>query len=101
MNTKTITIEGTVFFDTDSTKYQWCKPYNFFVGADQEAFSTYLPITNHTFTVEIPADFDPRPEHIKALEAKRKELQAQFAAAVTEINRQISQLQAIEYTEAA
>ena len=101
MNTKTITIEGTVFFDTDSIEHRWTSPYKFFAGMQREAFSTYIPIVSHTFTVEIPADFDPRPTQIEALEAKRKELQAQFAAAVTEINRQISQLQAIEYTEAA
>jgi hypothetical protein len=52
-------------------------------------------------TLEIPDDFDPRPAQIKALEKKREELNTQFAAAVTELNRQISQLQAIEYTEAA
>lgn len=47
---------------------------------------------------DVPADFDPRPAQVKALEAKRRELEAQFAAAVVEINRQISQLQAIEHT---
>ncbi len=49
-------------------------------------------------TFEVPDDFDPRPAQVKALEAKRREIEAQFAAAVTEINRQISQLQAIEHT---
>lgn len=52
-------------------------------------------------TFDVPDDFDPRPSQVKALEAKKRELQAQFAAAVTEIERQISQLQAIEHTEAA
>ena len=52
-------------------------------------------------TFEVPDDFDPRPVQIKALEAKKRELQAQFSAAVTELNRQISELQAIEHTEAA
>lgn len=52
-------------------------------------------------TFEVPDDFDPRPAQVKALEAKERELRAQFAAAVTEIQRQISQLQAIEHSEAA
>jgi hypothetical protein len=52
-------------------------------------------------TFEVPDDFDPRPAQVKALQAKEQELRAQFAAAVTEIHRQISQLQAIEHTEAA
>jgi hypothetical protein len=52
-------------------------------------------------TFEVPDNFDPRPAQVKALQAKELELRAQFAAAVTEIHRQISQLQAIEHTEAA
>jgi hypothetical protein len=52
-------------------------------------------------TVDVPGDFDPRPAQVKALEAKLAQLNAQFAAAVTEINRQIAQLQAIEHSEAA
>ncbi len=52
-------------------------------------------------TFDVPDDFDPRPAQVKALEAKKREMQAQFAAAVVEIERQISQLQAIEHTEAA
>jgi hypothetical protein len=52
-------------------------------------------------TFEVPDDFDPRPTQVKALQARELALRAQFAAAVTEIQRQISQLQALEHTEAA
>jgi hypothetical protein len=63
--------------------------------------SSYIFVGTAEVTFEVPDNFDPRPQQVKALEEKRRELQAQFAAAVTEINRQISQLQAIEHTEAA
>lgn len=103
MTTKTITISGWIVFDHHRASLPSCYPEGPYV------FRMYEPagetdcvgVQPHSITVNIPADFDPRPGQIKALEAKRKELQAQFSAAVTEINRQISQLQAIEHTEAA
>lgn len=58
-------------------------------------------VTEHTITFEIPKGWDPRPEQIKALEAKKEELQRQFSAAVLQINQQIASLQAIEYTPEA
>ena len=45
--------------------------------------------------IEVPDDFDIRPSQIAALQKKEQELRAKFAAAVTEIHRQISELQAI------
>jgi len=40
----------------------------------------------------MPADFDPRPEQIKALEKQREEMTAKYQAMVTEINSRISKL---------
>lgn len=45
--------------------------------------------------IDIPDDFDPRPQQIKALEEKQKQAAAAFQTMNTEIMRQISQLQAI------
>ena len=52
-------------------------------------------------TFEMPDDFDPRPAQVAALQAKQKEAAAAFAALTVEINRQINELQAIEYTSDA
>lgn len=96
-----ITLKGGIYYDADVTMRGvtgWDR-YRFFPG-DLTAFSTYVPVCAHEFTVDI-GDFDHRPEVIRMLEAKRKELHAQFAAAVTEINRQINELQAIEMSEVA
>ena len=46
-------------------------------------------------TFEVPDDFDPRPAKVAALEAKKQEIRAKFAAAVTDIDRRISELLAI------
>lgn len=53
-------------------------------------------ISAHSFEVEVPDDFDPRPEQIAALKAEKTRLNAEFSAKVTEIDRRISKLQAIE-----
>jgi hypothetical protein len=54
-------------------------------------------IGEHTLVAEVPDDFDPRPQQIAALEARRQEITAKFQAAITEINARISKLQAITF----
>ena len=95
MSTKTVAIEGAVYFDTDSIKYDWKSPYKFFSGP-ASAFSTYVPVVPHSFTVQIPEDFDPRPGMVAALQEKKEKARADFAALVTSIDRQINELLAIE-----
>lgn len=46
--------------------------------------------------VEVPDNFDPRPEQIKQLEKKQQEAAAAFHALTIEIKRQISELQSLE-----
>jgi len=47
-------------------------------------------------TFEVPDDFDPRPQKIKALQAKQRQAAADFEKLCTDIKRQISELSAIE-----
>lgn len=68
--------------------------FTFFDFDPSEAFG-WIRVMGHTIDVDVPADFDIRPGQIAALQKKEQELRAQFAAAVTEIHRQISELQAI------
>lgn len=63
--------------------------------------SGYIYIGERAVEIEVPDHFDPRPAQVEALEAKKRALQAQFAAAVKEINRQIIQLLAIEHEVSA
>lgn len=72
-------------------------PSNYKPSADYTEYRTFAPVMEHTLVFDMPADFDPRPEQIAALEEQKREITAKFQAAVTEINARISKLHAIEY----
>lgn len=55
----------------------------------------YVVVAQTTFDVHIPDDFDMRPHQVAALEKKKREAQAAFAAKVKEIDDQINSLLAI------
>jgi hypothetical protein len=55
-------------------------------------------IREHSFEVEVPDDFDPRPQQIASLEAQKQMVRAELGKRITEIEEQISRLQAIEYS---
>lgn len=57
----------------------------------------YVPVMPHEFEVEIPDDFDPRPQQIAALKAKKQEVLAEAQAKATDIEGQIQRLLAIEH----
>lgn len=95
----TITINGAIYLDTDSPMpWEREEPRYAFFSGEAKAFTHYVPVIAHTITVEAPDDFDPRPQQIKSLHDQREELHAKFAAAVREIDRRLSELQAIEYS---
>lgn len=49
---------------------------------------------------DVPSDFDPVPQQIDSLKAEKAQAMADFQARVTEIERQIQSLLAIEHVEA-
>lgn len=91
---KTITINGGIYLDTKHDKYSGAL-YKF-IGGTASSWDKYMLVMPYSFTVELPADFDPRTEQVKALEAQKADLHAKFALAVTEINARINSLLAIE-----
>ena len=54
-------------------------------------------VKEHTTEIEVPDDFDQRPQQVAALEAEKQKARAEFQARVTEIDRQIQSLLAIEH----
>ena len=58
-------------------------------------------ICAHEFEVETPDDFDPRPQQVAALQAAKQKVRAEFAARITEIEKQISELTCIDADFAA
>lgn len=95
----TISIEGALYYDTGArADLCWGTAYRWHPGKPQ-AFGDTIVVCPLTITADI-GDFDPRPQAIQALEAQRTKLRAAFEASITEINRRINELQAIEMTEA-
>jgi hypothetical protein len=101
MTTKTVTVSGWIGFDAFRAQHPAAFPEG------PWTFTTYkpggndtVPVREHSFTAEVPADFDPRPGMVEALQAKKRQLQAEFTKSVTDIERQISELQALEFTPA-
>ena len=52
-------------------------------------------ISEHSFEVDIPDNFDPRPQMIAALQAEKQKVRAEFARRVAELDDQIGKLQAL------
>lgn len=102
MSTKRIEERGWICME----QWSWDKEphYMFRPGekpaAQHDDLVSRAPVVEHTLVFDMPADFDPRPGQIAALEERKREITAKFQATVTEINRRISELQAIEYSPA-
>jgi len=74
-------------------------------GGEYELFPIKLDDTSYRayvgeqeIQIEIPDDFDPRAQQIVALEKHKQKVMADYQKSVTDINSQISMLQALEYT---
>lgn len=89
-----ITIKGGIYFDTDSVLFG-DEPRFVFFGGKLGPFNQYAPMVEHTIVAEVPPGFSAQHECIAALERRRDELRAKFAADVRRINEQIANLQAI------
>ena len=82
------------------TKYPWdsTPAYTVINGKlDDTDYRTY--ICSQEVELEIPDDYDPRAQKIAALREQQTKAAADYQKTVTEIQRRISELQAIEYTE--
>ena len=80
-------------------KYAWQNEVDYFIvnhkmdDTDYRAF-----VCEQQVEIEVPDDFDPRTQQIAALERQKQKVTAEFQKAVTDINRRISELQAITHT---
>ena len=90
-----ITLKGAVYFDTETCPGTEPR-YAFFVG-NPNPFLEYVPVAEYTIRATAPEGLDLRAVQIKSLEAQREKTSAEFAEKMSNINVQISKLQAIEY----
>jgi len=97
MKTKTVTVAGFIHFDPMRARHAdiWQTPFVFREYEPQTGSESVL-VGEQTITLEVPEEFDPRPGMVKALEAKKEKARAEFAALVTQIDRQINELLALE-----
>lgn len=55
-------------------------------------------VKQQVFEVEVPDNFDPRPQMVKALQEKKEKARKEFADKVMQIDAQINSLLALEHT---
>ncbi len=84
-----ITYEKSVYDEKPSINFYTFKP-------DSKTWPNTVIVGEHSIEVEVPDDFDPRPELIKGLQERQKKARADFEQLCTDIQRQISELQALE-----
>jgi len=63
---------------------------------DDDKYRTYIGMQE--IEIDVPDDYDPRAQQIVALEKQKTKITAEYQKSVTEINRSISELQALEFT---
>lgn len=61
-----------------------------------EADSKWVLVGPHDFEIEVPDDFDPRPQQIAAIDAAIAETRAKLTARITELQEQRSRYLALE-----
>ena len=88
-----VTIKGFINYKKDD----WCEGNDYHFHQFDMSEHGYVTVMPHEIAVEVPDDFDPRPHQVAALEAEKQKARAEFHARVTEIDRQIQSLLAIEH----
>jgi len=79
------------------SKEVWDEGNYSFIGCEmpEHGYTTVMP---YTLEVDIPESFDPVSSQVDALKKKKTQAMADYQALVTSIDRQISELTALEYT---
>lgn len=80
-------------------KYRWDNKGEFEVFSfkfDDDDRRIY--VGEQEIEIEVPDNYDPRPQQIAALEAQKKKVMAEYQKTVTDITERINKLQAIEHS---
>lgn len=90
-----VEIKGYIVFGQHDYE-QRCGEKPYFTFKDYEPSEGFVTVREHEITVDVPDEFDPRPQMVEKLEAEKKRIEAEFYAKITQINGQIQSLLAIE-----
>ena len=88
-----VTIKGFINYKKDD----WCEGNDYHFHKYDMSEHGYVTVMPHEIEVEVLDDFDPRFKQVAALIAEKQKARAEFLARVTEIDRQIQSLLAIEH----
>jgi hypothetical protein len=94
---KTVELTGYIYF----SQYDWERQGRFVISEyprDITEDENRKFISEEKFVVTVPDYVDMKQTKIDALNAEKKRVEAEFAAKVTQINRKINELLAIENT---
>lgn len=94
-----VTINGFITW----RQYEWeNKPtYSFSMYNPQELhINDEFVVMEHSITVDVPEQFDPRPAQVAALREQKQKLREKYLEAVAEIEERISKLLALSHTPA-
>lgn len=89
-----VKIEGVIEFKT--SEYGNDNYHGFFFHALEMSDYGYINVMPYTIEVEIPDEFDPRSAQIAALEKEKTALRAACQKSITNIERHISELLALD-----
>lgn len=81
------------------SQYSWQKTGEYLVmyaKIDGDEHRTY--VGQQEIEIEVPDNYDPRPQQVAALEKYKQKVMADYQKTVNDINERISKLQALEYT---
>ena len=79
------------------SQFDWEKKGRFEVFSYKIEESTHLTYVGpQEIEVDVPESYDPRPAQIAVLEKEKQKVMADFQKSVTDINRRISELSALE-----
>lgn len=81
-----------------ANQYSWEEKPEFVVFScklEDTDYRTY--VGEQEVEIEIPDDYDPRAQKIEALKKQQEKITAEFQKSITEIQRRIMELQAIEF----
>lgn len=93
-----VTINGFVTYQ----KHSWeTEPRFEFYPFEPTSDCVGIVVKPHSFDVDVPDDFDPRPAMVAALEEQKRLAQLEFSRSVMAIDRRIQSLLAIEHVAEA
>jgi hypothetical protein len=82
------------------TQFSWEQNGNYTVFSCRlEDSETRTYVGDQEIEIDVPENYDPRAQKIAVLEKQKQKAMADFQKTFDDINRRISELQAIEFTE--